>query len=63
MKDAKLSRTRISPRQAAFAKAMRLNMTIPERKLWKALRISGARFQSDLTSQIFAPTAQSSSSR
>jgi very-short-patch-repair endonuclease len=38
MKDAKLSRTRISPRQAAFTKAMRLNMTIPERKLWKALR-------------------------
>ncbi len=38
MKDAKLSRKCITPRQAAFAKAMRLNMTIPERKLWKALR-------------------------
>ncbi|MGH6801196.1 MAG: DUF559 domain-containing protein, partial [Methylocella sp.] len=38
MKDAKLSQRNISPRQAAFAKAMRLNMTGPERKLWKALR-------------------------
>jgi very-short-patch-repair endonuclease len=35
MKDAKLSRTPISPRQAAFAKAMRHNMTEPERKLWR----------------------------
>ncbi len=38
MKDAKLSRRNIPPRQAAFAKAMRLNMTGSERKLWKALR-------------------------
>jgi very-short-patch-repair endonuclease len=37
MKDAKLSRRTI-PRQAAFAKALRRNMTEPERKLWKALR-------------------------
>jgi very-short-patch-repair endonuclease len=38
MKDAKLSRRTIPPRQAAFAKAMRQDMTGPERKLWKALR-------------------------
>jgi very-short-patch-repair endonuclease len=38
MKDAKLSRETNSPRQAAFAKAMRQGMTAPERKLWKALR-------------------------
>ncbi|MGB8897915.1 MAG: DUF559 domain-containing protein [Methylocella sp.] len=38
MKDAKFSRSCISPRQAAFAKTVRLNMIIPERKLWKALR-------------------------
>jgi very-short-patch-repair endonuclease len=38
MKDAKLSRRTIPPRQAAFAKAMRRDMTGPERKLWKALR-------------------------
>ncbi len=38
VKTAKLSRRNIPPRQAAFAKAMRLNMTGPERKLWKALR-------------------------
>jgi very-short-patch-repair endonuclease len=38
MKDAKHSRRTIPPRQAAFAKAMRQDMTGPERKLWKALR-------------------------
>jgi very-short-patch-repair endonuclease len=38
MKGAKLSRTSIPPRQAAFTKAMRRNMTGPERKLWNALR-------------------------
>jgi len=38
MKDAKLSRKTTPPRQAAFAKAMRHDMTGPERKLWKALR-------------------------
>jgi len=38
MKDAKLGRRTIPPRQAAFAKAMRQDMTGPERKLWKALR-------------------------
>ncbi|MGB6175596.1 MAG: DUF559 domain-containing protein, partial [Methylocella sp.] len=38
MKDVKLSRRTIPPRQAAFAKAMRQDMTEPERKLWKALR-------------------------
>ncbi|MGH6935876.1 MAG: endonuclease domain-containing protein, partial [Methylocella sp.] len=37
MKDAKLRRKTI-PRQAALAKAMRQDMTAPERKLWKALR-------------------------
>ncbi|MGA7385049.1 MAG: DUF559 domain-containing protein [Methylocella sp.] len=38
MKDAKLSRRNIPPRHAAFAKAMRQDMTAPERTLWKALR-------------------------
>ncbi len=42
MKDAKLSQRTI-PRQATFAKAMRRNMTEPERKLWKALRSYGAK--------------------
>jgi very-short-patch-repair endonuclease len=38
MKDAKLSRRTIPPRQAEFTKAMRQDMIGPERKLWKALR-------------------------
>jgi very-short-patch-repair endonuclease len=38
MKDTKPSRTSLAARQAAFAKAMRLNMIEPERTLWKALR-------------------------
>ena len=49
MKGAKLSRKTLSPRQLEFAKAMRLGMTAPERKLWKALRwripIAGTHFR------------------
>jgi very-short-patch-repair endonuclease len=49
MKDAKLSRRTVPPRQAAFAKDMRQDMTGPERKLWKALRwrvpIEGTHFR------------------
>ena len=49
MKDPKLSRRTILPRQAAFANAMRREMTGPERKLWKALRwrvsIAGTHFR------------------
>ena len=49
MKDAKLSRRTTPPRQAAFAKDMRQDMTGPERKLWKALRwrvpIEGTHFR------------------
>ncbi len=32
-------RTHVPPRQAAFAKTMRRELTEPERKLWKALRL------------------------
>ena len=39
MIDANLGRRTIPPRQASFAKAMRQDMTEPERKLWKALRL------------------------
>ncbi len=49
MKDTKLSRRTTPPRQAAFAKDMRQDMTGPERKLWKALRwrvpIEGTHFR------------------
>jgi very-short-patch-repair endonuclease len=49
MKETKLSRRTTPPRQAAFAKDMRQDMTGPERKLWKALRwrvpIEGTHFR------------------
>jgi very-short-patch-repair endonuclease len=42
-------RTNMLPHQAAFAKKMRLNMTEPERRLWKALRwrlpVEGSHFR------------------
>jgi very-short-patch-repair endonuclease len=53
MKDAQLSRRTIPPRQAAFAKAMRQDMTESERKLWKALRwrvpVEGTHFRRQIS--------------
>src|ERR1700730_9628686 len=49
MKDAKLSRRTIPPRQDAFAKAMRQDMTGPESQLWRAWRrrvpVAGTHFR------------------